>query len=383
MPKPSGCNLWAGPPSDDFLCDSRYCVPAPYFPRVQWPENETSYFPPVEGYFNLNPNAFGLSYEIFEVHEIVTKIHGKKTTITTGNWVSQTDLTHWPPEPTSTTTTLKNYGRGVPSHHLAKRDDTIAPAVCYDICNTAFLEGQRVGPKPELCEDSSPFLEYSNSCQECIAANKADLKLTLREYVGPAFEVFWGYCDIQPPQSQVSTTDLPPQTQVTNTPTVQTSTQQPPNTSTEPEPVTTTSTSTTTSSAEPEPSTSTSDQPQPSSTSTSSPPETTSSSSTPSPTSTASTGGSGPSSGSSQQIPSSSQTGGGGAGSGTPSSSSNPSRTTTPPGTGTSGGGGTSATGRPPTSSIATAAAGRGFQVPGVSAVGNWVAVLLSVVFFL
>jgi hypothetical protein len=348
---------------------------------VQWPENETSYYPPTEGYFNLNPNAFGLSYEIFEVHEIVTKIHGKKTTITTGNWVSQTDLTHFPPEPTTTTTTLKNYGRGLPSHRISKRDDTVAPAVCYDICNTAFLEGQRVGPKDELCEEHSPFLDYSASCQECIADNKADLKLTLREYVGPAFEVFWDFCNVQPPQSQVTTTDLPPQTQVTDTPTVQTSTQQPPNTSTEPEPITTTSTtSSSSSSEEPEPSTSTSEQPQPSSTSTSTPPETSSSSSS-TPPSTSSTTSEGPGSESSQTSSTSSSgpTGGSGSGSGTPSSS-NPSRTTTPPATGTSGGG-TTGTGRPPTSSIATAAAGR--VVQGVSGVGNWLAVLLSALFFL
>jgi hypothetical protein len=347
---------------------------------VQWPENETSYYPPTEGYFNLNPNAFGLSYEIFEVHEIVTKIHGKKTTITTGNWVSQTDLTHFPPEPTTTTTTLKNYGRGLPSHRISKRDDTVAPAVCYDICNTAFLEGQRVGPKDELCEEHSPFLDYSASCQECIADNKADLKLTLREYVGPAFEVFWDFCNVQPPQSQVTTTDLPPQTQVTDTPTVQTSTQQPPNTSTEPEPITTTSTTSSSSSEEPEPSTSTSEQPQPSSTSTSTPPETSSSSSS-TPPSTSSTTSEGPGSESSQTSSTSSSgpTGGSGSGSGTPSSS-NPSRTTTPPATGTSGGG-TTGTGRPPTSSIATAAAGR--VVQGVSGVGNWLAVLLSALFFL
>ncbi|KAL2190469.1 hypothetical protein L209DRAFT_182317 [Thermothelomyces heterothallicus CBS 203.75] len=254
LPKPAGCNLWAEPPDRDFVCDPRYCQPAPPVPDVQWPKNGTGYFPPVEGYFNLNPNAFGLSYEIFELNEVVTKIGGKKTTITTGNWVSQTDLTHFPPEPTSDATGEKAYYAR--DTRLRKRDETIVPAVCFLPCNLAFLETQRVGLVPELCEDGSPFLEANNACLGCIETNSLDLKTTLRAYLGDEFSQFWDFCDMDPAEPPGQTTRPPPQSQVTATPTISSSSQAPPNSETEPVPITSTSTTTTTTSSEEPPSSS-------------------------------------------------------------------------------------------------------------------------------
>jgi hypothetical protein len=251
VPKPQGCNLFAEPPSSEFLCEPKYCIRAPPLYRANWRENETGYFPPTEGYFNLNPNAFGLSYDIFELHEVVTKIDGKKTTITTGNWVSQTDLTHFPPEPTSVTTTQGHYGRGLSSHRLSKRDESVAPAVCYGICNEAFNEGQRVGLIPELCNVDATFRTLSDNCITCIQSNKDNVLDTIRVHVGPEFEDMWNFCEIKVPEPQETVTSA--QSQVTSTPDVVTSTQDGPNTNTDPIPITPTSTSTSTSEPEPEP----------------------------------------------------------------------------------------------------------------------------------
>ncbi len=356
QPKPAGCNLWAEAPSDDFLCDPKYCVPAPFFPRVDWPANKTSYYPPTEGYFNLNPNAFGLSYDIFAIEEVVTKINGHKTTITTGNWASQTGITHYPPAPTSTiTTTSKHYRRDAALYRLSKRDDTITPPVCYAICNNAYLEAQRVGLTDALCDKSSPFSQMSSNCMTCIGENGLDIKVTLRSYLGPTFEQFWGYCDIQPPQSQVSSSEPPPQTQVTSEPTVTTGTQAPPNTDTEPVPITSSTTVAPTSEPPTPSSTTEIATPTPSS---SAPPE-----STEEPV---------PSSSTSETVPSS--TTGGEA----PPSSTPP--TPTAPPAGGSSTLKTTTTGKPATSSIVLAAAGR--AAPG-SPLGSMFAALLAAVLFL
>jgi hypothetical protein len=374
LPKPQGCNLWAEAPADDFLCDPQYCKPAPYLPRVDWPENETSYYPPTPGYFNLNPNAFGLSYDIFAVQEIVTKIHGKKTTIRTGNWISQTAITHFPPEPTtSTVTSMKAYYARGSRAHLSKRDETIAPAVCFGPCNSAWLESQRVGLIPDLCDADSAFTDYTNTCLACIDSNSLDLKLTLREYVGPEFENVWGFCSIQPGETQSSSTDLPPQTQVTQLPTLSSTSQGAPNTETDPVPITTSSTAdepeqptpssteppaTPSSSEEVPPATTTMEEEEPTPSETDTPPEETSASE-------------------SASSPGPSSTGGGGSGGGGGGGGGDDTVTPTVTGTGTSTLR-TSTTGRPATSSIATAAAGRVV----VNWVGSLIAGGLGVVFF-
>lgn len=236
MPKPGNCNVWTDSPSRDFVCEPQYCAPAPYYPHVEWPKGETGYYPLTEGYFNLNPNAFGLSYDIFEQKEVVTKIHGKKTTITTGNWVSQTSLTHFPPEPSVT-------ARSYRLRALSKRDETIAPGVCFAFCQNAYNEAQKIGLTDDLCILGTSFRDSYDSCRLCIDENAEDIKVTWRAYLGDKFLEYVDFCDIQPPEEQTST-DTPPQTQVTDTsvPPVETTTQDPINTNTEPVPITSTST---------------------------------------------------------------------------------------------------------------------------------------------
>ncbi|OAA32183.1 glycoprotein X [Moelleriella libera RCEF 2490] len=85
-PKPDGCNLWPSPPKDDFVCNPLDCIPAPPYTVVTWKECETSYYPPSFGYFNLNPEDFGLSYGIFEYKQYQKVESGVTKTFITGDW---------------------------------------------------------------------------------------------------------------------------------------------------------------------------------------------------------------------------------------------------------------------------------------------------------
>ncbi|KAK1594219.1 uncharacterized protein LY79DRAFT_684317, partial [Colletotrichum navitas] len=233
--KPAGCSLWAESPANEYACNPKDCVPAPPYTLAAWKENETHYFPPNDGYFNLNPNAFGLSFDIFDYEIIVTKVkdkHGyKKTTITTGNWASATDLTHFPPiaQPTLTlapaSTPSPENGQHAPKHHkeskghgrrslLNKRDFTIAPAVCFDGCNNCYIEVQAVGKVASICLAGSAFLTDLAACRTCVEENDTgDGKETLRIHIEPKFQQFISFCEGEAPQSPSSATILPPQSQ--------------------------------------------------------------------------------------------------------------------------------------------------------------------------
>ncbi|RYP06003.1 hypothetical protein DL765_009651 [Monosporascus sp. GIB2] len=216
--KPAGCEIWADPPDPSYVCEPSRCIPSPEYEPVIWTNNDTSYYPPTEGYFNLAPPAFGLSYDIFEVDVIVSTVKPKHgypyvTTISTGNWESQSSITEWPPSSTSST----DYAETTPvpttysyrSHHerslgLSKRGPTV-PSVCYDRCNNAYLECQAVGKSPGLCREGSAFRDYYDACELCIEDHLVNFQITARDYLSPQFSQFLGYCavtnPVRPPSS--------------------------------------------------------------------------------------------------------------------------------------------------------------------------------------
>ncbi|KAI1348700.1 hypothetical protein F5Y01DRAFT_206954 [Xylaria sp. FL0043] len=213
---PDGCNVYADLPDVTYVCgDPAWCIPSPAYPAVRWKDNITSYYPPTKGYFNLAPEAFGLSDDIFEINYVPTIVNGTLTTIATGNWGTQTGLTAYPPSTTSTTESayITAKPRRLRSLALFKRGPTI-PSICYDTCNNANLEAQAVGKTPDLCNPDSVFMSYYDGCQDCIAANADDVQLTERDYLAPAFAQWLDYCDSTSPtspsggggQTQVSST---------------------------------------------------------------------------------------------------------------------------------------------------------------------------------
>ncbi|KAI0382405.1 hypothetical protein F5Y04DRAFT_252611 [Hypomontagnella monticulosa] len=62
------------------------------------------------------------------------------------------------------------------------------PTVCYDTCNNAFLEAQRVGKTPALCASNSAFTTYYESCESCCKENGVELSEILD------FSVYLDYC---------------------------------------------------------------------------------------------------------------------------------------------------------------------------------------------
>ncbi|GAB0136837.1 hypothetical protein EsDP_00005125 [Epichloe bromicola] len=141
-PKPNGCNTWPGPPADDFLCDTKDCIPSPPFTNTTWDQCNTHYYPPSYGYFNLDPEVFGLSYDIFESQSYEEVVNGHITTVTTGNWEPQKSLAAWPkPIDTSRPVSPAVRARAAEPSQLrdcrSKRD--ITPAICFDDCNNAYV----------------------------------------------------------------------------------------------------------------------------------------------------------------------------------------------------------------------------------------------------
>ncbi|CAI6090098.1 unnamed protein product [Clonostachys chloroleuca] len=201
--KPDTCNFWPAPPQNEYTCSYEECIRSPPIKNVTWEGNQTGYYPPQFGYFNLNPNAFGLSYDIFEAEVIVKEKHGKLVTITTGNWESQTSIS----------TFARSTSTAVPAvrRRLAKREFDTAPAVCYSICNNAYVLASSLGKSDELCDPVGDFIAGYNACTKCITDNIGESQTTPREIVDPEFGQFLNYCSGTNPVTSTSSTASGPE----------------------------------------------------------------------------------------------------------------------------------------------------------------------------
>ena len=243
-PKPDGCNFWAGSPADSYVCAPENCVRAPPYYFVDWAENTTDWYPPSEDYYHLDPRAFGLSFDIFEPpEELVTVIHGKPTTLWTGNYASQTDLTHYPlpsDVPYEGSAARKRNIRIAP-RRLSKRDNSVYPSVCYSACQNAVSESLHTGKGDNLCKAGSKFLEGVAACTACVAKYDEETPSSDRTYVEDEFEQFINFCsgsDASPTQGDDDDGDGPA-SQVTD-PEVSTRSQDTGNTRTDAQPITST-----------------------------------------------------------------------------------------------------------------------------------------------
>ncbi|KAI5861881.1 hypothetical protein GGS23DRAFT_610990 [Durotheca rogersii] len=209
-PKPPGCRVWAQAPPETYVCDNQaYCIPSPPWTPVTW-ESETGYYPPTEGYFNLVPEAFGLSYGIFDIEEyVITTITAPKktytTTYATGNWESQSDLTDWTTTTSAPARTTALAPRMYQKHAaLSKRVPTI-PARCYATCNNGFREAQRVGKDPRLCDQDSAFMNYYRNCLLC-AAESDDWVDPSRTHAATEMRQYLGFCEARDATPEPGTT---------------------------------------------------------------------------------------------------------------------------------------------------------------------------------
>ncbi|KAI0161758.1 hypothetical protein GGR52DRAFT_585987 [Hypoxylon sp. FL1284] len=200
-PKPLGCNIYAEPPAQDYVCESSsYCINAPLYYPVRWPQNQTSFYRTTPDYYNIPPPAFGLSYDIFAV----TYVDTPSGTIETGNWGSQTSITEWPPSTTGSTT--KAVAKRHPYAEYAKigKRSGVMPPQCYSTCNDAYLEGQHTGKSEALCADDSLFRSYTKACQTCTEKTANWIDVIQGEWK-PLFAQYLDYCMAHNPESIVPT----------------------------------------------------------------------------------------------------------------------------------------------------------------------------------
>jgi hypothetical protein len=75
------------------------------------------------------------------------------------------------------------------------------------LSDNGYLSAQSIGKTPALCDPASPFRDYYNGCQACIAANSADLKQITQNYLEPQFKQFIDYCNAVPAAPQSTSVD--------------------------------------------------------------------------------------------------------------------------------------------------------------------------------
>ncbi|XWW93943.1 hypothetical protein V2A60_001882 [Cordyceps javanica] len=147
-PMPADCNMWPGPPQDDFVCGAGQCIPSPPFTPVHWKENETSYYPPPRGFFNLDPGSFGLTNAVFEDRRPVD-FYSKKA--------------------------------------------YAAPSHCFDECNNAYIAAEAEGKTDALCRPRSSFMLSLELCKRCVRVGTG-VEVGLETF-GPSFTQFVNFCN--------------------------------------------------------------------------------------------------------------------------------------------------------------------------------------------
>lgn len=213
--KPNGCNFWPGMPSPDFVCPPESCMVAPPYTEVEWKENSTYYYPPSFGYFYLDPEKFGLPWDIFEF-STYREVHGcATTTVTTGKWQGGhlTPRVDAPCTATSGATAVQTHAALAKKADIEERAFSFAEAgvhigggfastgvdVCFSPCSTAFTIGQSSGKNPSICEASSSFMRAATACTKCI--NDHPGSGNVGNYAGDALNQWIAYCSTLPGNS--------------------------------------------------------------------------------------------------------------------------------------------------------------------------------------
>lgn len=150
-------------PADTYVCSPEECVEAPYLlPPEYWGEpgvsTDIGKFNVSPGYFNLNPERFGLTYDIFQFplgFEPKPKDKEKRQSI------------------------------GLP----------VLPGQCYDDCNNAMLEAESEGKTSRLCRAGSAFMEALQNCFDCANAFAEEGDTSRDDF--PEFAQFLDFCDDQ------------------------------------------------------------------------------------------------------------------------------------------------------------------------------------------
>ncbi|KAJ9611206.1 hypothetical protein H2200_004389 [Cladophialophora chaetospira] len=197
------CNWEVGPPAESYFCSPDECKPAPELPVPADLNNtegnridaDCAWYEPVEGYFNLDPRNFSLTFAIFDVYGQPVCPPETTTTTVSAGW--QDWHTVVPTPPPASTWAPKMPRRGLwhnPLAGIAARQNNLnsAPQQCYTKYNYASHTGERDGCNyPVLCPSGSDFQQAISACDDCSARFAGD---ATGGQTFPKLEVYWRYC---------------------------------------------------------------------------------------------------------------------------------------------------------------------------------------------
>ena len=176
------CNWEAGIPDRNFYCSPDECILAealaaklptwdPDFYGNSTPAtNPALKIDSIDDFFFMDPENFGLTYEVF----VVTKVYTLMTTI------------YLPPGPTVAPRKARTVA--------ARQGQTSIPGPCYPWCNNCLLEAQSNGKTSKLCVPGSAYEVSLNQCEQCITYHKDDSSGSFVD-IAPQFQQFIDYCD--------------------------------------------------------------------------------------------------------------------------------------------------------------------------------------------
>jgi hypothetical protein len=246
QPPQINCNFEQNPPADTYYCSPDECVPVPPLPSF----NQTGCGPyqTASGYFNFDPELFGLSYSIFvDGGDYAETCSG--CVMTTGAPVSQiydgqpqaptlvpvcqiSDGQPQAPAPTPTPTTtwapVSTISDGQPqgpvwtTAAMLARQQIIQPLpqVCYDLCNQCLVVAEHDAKQAKLCPSLSAAY---GQCGFCLSAHRTDTR-TAAATLLPSLDQFLDYCNDQTKAIAESTTPTHSTTSVATTSPVSTTT---------------------------------------------------------------------------------------------------------------------------------------------------------------
>lgn len=177
-PPQIGCNFERNPPGENYVCAPEECKPVPPIPDYVNSSSpgrtdaDCAWYVPPPGFFNLNPEDFGLTYAIFDIYGQPVCEEPSKDWGDAG-WGDSKGPKGKPPRRRRTRRTNN------PLAHLVQRQAgsiIYAPADCYPEYNAASIIGQGAGYRyPNLCEPGTSFQEALEVCRSCAAASSESI----------------------------------------------------------------------------------------------------------------------------------------------------------------------------------------------------------------
>ena len=202
------CNFEQNPPADSYYCSPDECVsvsPISSFAPAPTKSGTCGPYPTISGYFNFDPEYFGLPYSIFvDGGDYAETCSGcPLSTI----WPISQISDGQPQAPTvvpvceiTSAALVTTISDGQPqgpvvttAARLARRAAAVLPSACYEYCNQCLNLAEN-GKNVALCPSGSHFSAAYEDCENCLAAHKADPK-TVAAGVLQSLDQFTSYCN--------------------------------------------------------------------------------------------------------------------------------------------------------------------------------------------